>query len=185
MKTCSRCNETKPKTEFYNQSNSKDGLRYHCKVCHSIKAAIYRAENQEKVHDGRVAWATNNRDKLKSSRDAWRLANREKQKVLTADWSKVNPEARRVLRQNYRARKLANGVGISKDIAARLFLLQKGLCPCCNNPLGDNYHLDHIMPLVLGGSNTDRNIQLLRATCNQHKHAKHPIEFMQSRGFLL
>ena len=31
----------------------------------------------------------------------------------------------------------------------------------------------------------DTNIQLLRATCNTSKGAKDPIEFMQSRGFLL
>lgn len=45
--------------------------------------------------------------------------------------------------------------------------------------------MDHIVPLALGGSNTDGNIQLLRATCNQQKHAKHPVVFMQERGFLL
>jgi 5-methylcytosine-specific restriction endonuclease McrA len=52
-------------------------------------------------------------------------------------------------------------------------------------PLGDNYHIDHIMPLALGGSNTDDNIQLLRQRCNNQKCAKHPVDFMQSRGFLL
>jgi 5-methylcytosine-specific restriction endonuclease McrA len=51
--------------------------------------------------------------------------------------------------------------------------------------LGDNYHLDHIVPLAIGGTNTDDNIQLLRQKCNQQKSAKHPIDFMQSRGFLL
>lgn len=56
---------------------------------------------------------------------------------------------------------------------------------CCGLPLGDNYHIDHIMPLALGGSNTDDNIQLLRQRCNNQKCAKHPVDFMQSRGFLL
>jgi hypothetical protein len=41
------------------------------------------------------------------------------------------------------------------------------------------------MPLALGGSNTDDNMQLLRAICNYHKYTKHPIDFMQSKGFLL
>ena len=52
-------------------------------------------------------------------------------------------------------------------------------------PLGNDYHLDHINPLALGGSKTDEKIQLLRATCNLQKNAKHPVDFMQSRGFLL
>jgi 5-methylcytosine-specific restriction endonuclease McrA len=45
--------------------------------------------------------------------------------------------------------------------------------------------MDHIIPLALGGANTDDNIQLLRATCNLQKHTKHPIDFMQQRGYLL
>ena len=80
---------------------------------------------------------------------------------------------------------LSNKGVLTNGLTAKLFVLQKGLCPCCAQPLGDNYHLDHIMPLALGGSNTDDNIQLLRQRCNRQKHAKHPIDFMQSRGFLL
>ena len=64
-------------------------------------------------------------------------------------------------------------------------VLQKGLCPCCRKPLGNDYHMDHIIPLALGGSNGDNNIQLLRSECNLEKQAKHPVDFMQSRGFLL
>jgi 5-methylcytosine-specific restriction endonuclease McrA len=45
--------------------------------------------------------------------------------------------------------------------------------------------MDHIVPLISGGTNTDDNIQLMRSRCNQQKSAKHPIDFMQSRGFLL
>lgn len=35
------------------------------------------------------------------------------------------------------------------------------------------------------GTNTDDNIQLLRKLCNLQKSAKHPVDFMQQRGFLL
>ena len=38
---------------------------------------------------------------------------------------------------------------------------------------------------ALGGLNADSNMQLLRAECNLQKSAKHPVDFMQSRGFLL
>jgi len=41
------------------------------------------------------------------------------------------------------------------------------------------------MPLALGGKNEDWNIQLLRAECNSRKGAKHPIVYMQEKGFLL
>lgn len=112
-------------------------------------------------------------------------ANSEKVKATRAKWAEANREQLRTLRHNYRARKSANGGKLSKDIADRLFVLQRGKCACCGLPLGTDYHLDHIMPLALGGSNTDDNIQLLRSSCNHQKRAKHPVEFMQQRGFLL
>lgn len=46
-------------------------------------------------------------------------------------------------------------------------------------------HLDHIVPVAMGGPNIDENIQLLRQRCNNQKHSKHPVDFMQQRGFLL
>lgn len=100
-------------------------------------------------------------------------------------WAAANPDKRKANRNNRRARKkLVNG-SLSKDLVSKLYRLQKGKCPCCAQPLGDDYHLDHKMPLALGGLNVDTNMQLLRAKCNLQKAAKHPIEFMQSRGFLL
>jgi len=79
-----------------------------------------------------------------------------------------------------------NGGELSKNLVAKLFKLQGGQCACgCGGDLGEDYHLDHRMPLALGGSNTDGNMQLLRKRCNLRKGAKHPIKFMQENGFLL
>lgn len=49
----------------------------------------------------------------------------------------------------------------------------------------NSYPVELFIPLWMGGANTDENMQLLRAVCNMQKSAKHPIDFMQSRGFLL
>lgn len=70
---------------------------------------------------------------------------------------------------------------LSTDISARLYAKQRGMCPCCNRPLGRNYHIDHIMPIALGGTNTDDNVQLLRASCNAAKGASHPDAFRDHR----
>lgn len=86
---------------------------------------------------------------------------------------------------NRRARKRSSGGVISPGLARKLFKLQSGKCACCGLSLGGDYHMDHIMPIAMGGPNEDRNIQLLRAACNIQKTAKHPVDFMQSRGFLL
>ena len=126
-----------------------------------------------------------NPERYKAGSAAWQAKNPDRLKTNVSAWQKANPEARRIHRQNRRARERANGGILSKGLEQKLFKLQKGKCPCCKQPLGNNFNLDHIVPLALGGSNTDDNIQLLRQRCNNQKNAKHPIDFMQQRGFLL
>lgn len=63
--------------------------------------------------------------------------------------------------------------------------LQKWKCACCKVNIKDAYHIDHVIPISKGGANHVGNIQLLCPNCNLSKGAKDPIEFMQSRGFLL
>ena len=170
----------------------------------SARQAEYVAANQASVKARAEIYRSTHKDELKLSQASWKKANSVKVKLLGAEYyiknrdsiitatkayNLKNPDKRRatcrISEQNRRARKIGNGGKLSKGLAAKLFILQKGKCPCCKNPLGDDCHLDHIMPLVLGGSNSDENMQLLRAVCNSQKHAKHPMDFMQSRGFLI
>lgn len=116
---------------------------------------------------------------------AWKHTNKASVNAYAIKWASEHPESRKISQQNRRARKKQSGGIISADLSERLFKLQKGKCPCCGQSLGSAFHLDHIIPLALGGVNEDWNIQLLRAKCNHQKKAKHPVDFMQSRGFLL
>jgi 5-methylcytosine-specific restriction endonuclease McrA len=145
----------------------------------------FRKENPEKIRAISMNYRKENHDKVLISTKLWRFENPEKVKEYSKEYAAKNAESRRIWQQNRRARQLKNGDKLSKGLAQKLFKLQKGKCPCCKQLLGDDYHLDHIVPLALGGSNTDDNIQLLRATCNNQKSAKHPIDFMQQKGFLL
>ena len=160
----------------------------------------YRLENRAKTKETNAAWHEKNRDKVRKRKAeayaadparfkersaAWKAANPAKVRAIDIAWRKANPGAVVSHRQNRRARKLRSEGRLSAGLTDRLFEQQKGKCPCCAQPLGDAYHLDHIVPLALGGTNTDDNMQLLRPICNHQKHAKDPIDFMQSRGFLL
>ena len=186
-----------------------------CRPCAAIRAAAWRAANPDKTRALRDKWASKNPQKMKESVRKWNSANKEKRQVARASryakntarerllnaawyaankekvsaygkrWNADNPEAGRIKNHARRARKNAVGGVLSRGITEKLFALQRGKCPCCNQPLGDNYHLDHITPLALGGSNSDGNAQLLRAECNLKKSAKHPVQYMQEKGFLL
>lgn len=117
---------------------------------------------------------------------------------LTATLARQDPEARRAQRRKYLAenphkgrewfnnrRCRAGGKRLPKGYLAKLYDLQRGKCAICRTALGANYHTDHIVPLAKGGKHHKHNVQLLCGPCNVRKSAKDPIEFMQSRGFLL
>ena len=142
-----------------------------CITCQSECAAEYEIKNAKKMREQRVRWVAENKERVSNVLNAWRKENHER----TLMHKKVR-----------RARKRANGGKLSSGIIDRLMILQRSKCACCHADLKcTNYHLDHMMPLARGGKNEDLNIQLLCPTCNMSKHASHPIDFMQSRGFLL
>jgi len=147
--------------------------------------SIWRAANPDKLKKYYAKYHAKNIKKINTSQSEYRDKNPEKVKAARAAWSKANPEMTRIYVQNRRARQRENGGVLSRDLSSKLFKLQRGKCACCSEPLGKNYHLDHILPIILGGPNIDSNMQLLRQRCNQQKSAKHPVDFMQSRGFLL
>ena len=180
-KTCTKCGEAWPLSCFSPDKRRLDGLQSHCRACKSVYGAkwrsankgyfdAYRQVNAKRQAAYKAARYAANPDRAKSYNDAWRMNNLERG---------------RIREHSRRASKRATGGKLSVGLSDRLFKLQRGKCACCGDPLGANFHMDHIMPLALGGTNTDDNIQLLTATCNLKKHAKHPVDFMQSRGFLL
>ena len=192
MKICKKCGGM----EFYAGSHCKHCLKVTMNKCRTANPEMYKETGRawRKAHPAEMKaqhdkqYAANS-EEIKAKARARYRANREARLVAVRKWQSANPDkykdSMRRARENRRARKLGNGGVLSKWIVAKLFKLQRGKCACCSLPLGADYHLDHIMPLALGGKNDDRNVQLLRRHCNNEKHAKHPVDFMQSRGFLL
>ena len=185
MKTCTKCKNTKPLFDFSKCLKNSDNYRSYCRECEKSYQAKYRVENSEKRKILQQKWKEKNAEKHKLYQREWYLKNKKTVLEKQREWRAKNPDAYRVYSENRRSRKSFGGGRLSPDLCEKLFKLQKGKCACCKKPLGKNYHMDHIMPLFLGGTNTDDNIQLLRSECNRQKHAKHPVEFMQQRGFLL
>lgn len=160
---------------------------YQAANCENIKIQKkkYAAANLERDRLYRNNYRLENYDKLKKARDARHEANPEKRKSYARQYKIANRVAIRIHHHNRRVKKTENGDRLTKGLADKLLLLQRSKCPCCGMPLGDDYHIDHITPLKLGGRNVDSNIQLLRAVCNMRKNAKDPILWMQEKGFLL
>jgi len=166
--------------------------------------AAYRSANREKVRASSAAWRSSNPCKSKACDAAYRAANLDKTKARTAAWRNANKDEVSAYRANYRvankenfivycrnriARKRnADGSHTASDIRA-IFENQRGLCANCKAKLTKSgkqkYHVDHVMPLALGGSNWPSNLQCLCQKCNLSKGAKHPDDWAAENGRLI
>lgn len=102
-------------------------------------------------------------------------------------WRLNNPERAAHNDRIKRARKRgAEGTHTAKEIAA-LIKKQNYRCVYCGTSIRkkENRHVDHIMPLKLGGANDITNIQILCPTCNMSKKAMHPVDYAQRIGLLV
>lgn len=142
------------------------------------KARKKRMENPAKYAAMEAQRYASNKDAAHARVADWYARNPGKKKLHNA----ANPEARRRSNSNRRARRAAVGGTLSPGLAQRLYIEQRGLCACCARPLNNRYHVDHIMPLALGGQNVDSNIQLLLPRCNLQKKDKHPDVFKALRA---
>jgi 5-methylcytosine-specific restriction endonuclease McrA len=117
---------------------------------------------------------------------AYRKKHAEHIRHLMADWNRKNVAAKREHTRRRRAKLRAGGGSLSKDIVKKLLAAQRNRCACCKTDLlVSGLHLDHVLPLAKDGENVDTNMQLLCPPCNLSKSAKHPVDFMRSRGYLL
>lgn len=139
----------------------------------------------------RLAWqatySSANAEAIKAKKKVHRTANKERINAKIAEWATANPDKVRAKRKAREGRdRGADGTYTAADIK-RIGNQQKWRCaaPGCAASVRGDHHVDHIKPIVLGGSNWPNNLQLLCPPCNQAKGGKHPIEWAQSLGRLL
>jgi 5-methylcytosine-specific restriction endonuclease McrA len=144
-----------------------------------------------------MEWARRNPEKVKErearrdyskrapQRAAYRINNLSRLKAKLTQWQKNNPEKRRANEAKRRAQKAGCYGSYTQADVMRLLSAQAGRCAYCAKLVRQRFHVDHIMPLALGGANTADNIQLLCASCNSRKGKKHPIDYARSTGRLL
>jgi 5-methylcytosine-specific restriction endonuclease McrA len=150
------------------------------------RARAWYWKNRERSLAASWQWAEKNRELIRARTRRWRADNperaRENDAKKRANRSPAYLESRRIDEQNRRARiKLAGG-RLSKGLSERLLQSQSWSCVYCHADLRLGFHLDHVIPIFLGGKNEDGNIQLLCPTCNRRKHTKRHEEFLAVLG---
>ena len=100
----------------------------------------------------------------------------------TRKYRSENPERVREWAQKRRSGYVKR---LPRGTTQKIGAAQRWMCAICRCSVKDSYHLDHVMPLALGGEHEPSNLQLLCPSCNVRKSAKHPVDYMQERGYLL
>jgi 5-methylcytosine-specific restriction endonuclease McrA len=162
-----------------------------CAAIHVKNSGTWFRDNQARRSSRAKELKVGREDEIRLQKKAWRDANRDqvretdrirgarhKNKVLARaiQWQKNNPDKVRARSGRRRARVAEAGTYTAEDVHA-LFNMQNGECAYCKADVSGNYHVDHIMPLARGGTNTKDNIQLCCPTCNIRKGWSDPDEF--------
>jgi 5-methylcytosine-specific restriction endonuclease McrA len=130
----------------------------------------------------RRKWLAANADRNRQQSNKSRLNNLEKARAGVRRYHRENPHVGQAAGANRRAKlKMAGGSFKPREVTEML-LSQNKQCANCSISIEFGYHIDHIMPIALGGSNHITNIQLLCAPCNRRKHAKHPSQWAAENG---
>lgn len=155
-------------------------------------AQKWRKANPETVRTASRRWVANNPEKAKAKTRKWAQANhdyrlryhreyrqehREERAHSFRLWARANPEKLRAKENRRRAlKRKAAGHHVASDIQQQ-YSAQKGRCWWCGKPVGNDYHVDHVIPLVKGGSNGPENIVISCPPCNLAKGQKLPREW--------
>jgi 5-methylcytosine-specific restriction endonuclease McrA len=173
-KICPRCGLEKPATteHFGRDSKRPSGLRPWCNACRKIE----HAQDFQKHKTARQA-----------KNQKWKERNPGRHNDYVKAYQARNPDKTRANNQvNNARRRGAPGSFIPEDIK-RIRRRQRDRCASswCRTKLHGLGHLDHIIPLVKGGTNDPHNLQLLCQSCNHKKHGKDPIAFAREHWLLL
>jgi 5-methylcytosine-specific restriction endonuclease McrA len=166
-----------------------------CGACRAAKAEHnrkWRAAHREQVADYLRKWRADHcekkaeydhnyyvdhREEMAEANHKWRAAHHEEMAEYQRNYRVTHPEEIAAIERNRRARERGNGgTHIAADVQAQ-YERQKGKCFYRGERLGSDYHVDHVIPLALGGSNGPENLVIACARCNQTKYAKHPMDF--------
>jgi hypothetical protein len=183
-KTCSKCGEEKPLSEFGKRKDRPDGLQYHCKACKSASNSDHYKANAEKVKATTAKRAVEKKEEIRVYRkkyekeNAERIAARQRaRREEMADeraayhrkYRQENKSTVNALSRAYKARKIKRTPSWANEQVIRAFYEEAARL---EQETGIKYHVDHIIPLqgeLVSGLHVENNLQVIPANENLSK----------------
>jgi pyruvate/2-oxoglutarate dehydrogenase complex dihydrolipoamide acyltransferase (E2) component len=140
-------------------------------------AAARRAADPERAREIKVKYYASSKGKAqKRKEDLAYIASGGRAKTEAKRAAKPLSTARKVARLTYQLKKRAADSAMS---VFDKFVLAEAvhLCKLRANALGGEWHVDHVVPISLGGTSEASNIQVVPGLWNRKKSNKHSDRF--------
>lgn len=172
---CSDCREVKPLSEFNRDKGRANGYCGTCRLCSHVRSAAWYLANRDRALTRRAVRYQANRDVERAQQSEWRKANVKRKAFADRAWRDANPEKVDAVNRRRRAMKMdAYRMDVRR---ADIWFRDQGICQLCGividrslvSPHLMSLTLDHVIPLIRGGTHEPSNVQLAHRICNCRK----------------
>jgi len=188
MKKCGKCDIIYELSLFYKDKSRKSGYDCYCKKCRKQ----YEQSKQGKVRRKKYYASTKGIEKKKEWRSSLsgmisekRYRQSEKRKQVMEKYNQS--EKGIVTRATIRHKRRTKIKDLSKKIIREIYEQSDGTCYYCgiivttNNYPSSTYRtIEHIIPIVKGGTNDRENLVICCCKCNCSKNNKDMMEFLNT-----
>lgn len=161
----------------YNAANPRDRRPYKKAYdeAHKEENRAYREANQERLSAQHKAYYQANREQILARVKSYYEQNREKVIAYQLAYCRTNPDkvAERAKRRDDRM--AANGGSHTKEELEAKFAEFGNVCVYCGT--SERIGIDHMIPVVRGGTDNIENIVPACRSCNSRKNARTAEEF--------
>lgn len=158
MKVCNKCGVEKPFVDFYKHKLTSDGFRGECKACVKLHNQNYHIGNKARSNKRNTEYYWN---------------NLEIAKKRVKEYRKRHPESNKNFSQKRRAIAKGNGTFfVSNKETKKMY---ESPCFYCGST--ENITIDHVLPIMRGGTHGIGNLVPACRDCNFSKNKKTVMEW--------